>query len=67
MEFQLGGFGQPIDYTDVIASTISADLRIDPDPWHIVLTADQLAPAIHAAAMVRYPDSDYSKLYGKVN
>jgi hypothetical protein len=35
------------------------------DPWHNVDRPDQLASAIHDAALGKYPESDYAKLYGQ--
>ena len=57
--------GRPIDY---MKSFISVEPRERPDrsdPWHGVKRADQLAAAIHDAALGKYPDSTYAKLYGQ--
>ena len=50
--------GQPIDYAKWIASVEPSQReRPDrPDPWHGVTRADQLAEAIHDAALGKYPD-----------
>jgi hypothetical protein len=56
--------GRPIDY---MKSFISVEPRERPDradPWHGVERADQLAAAIHDAALGKYPDSEYAKLCG---
>ncbi len=57
--------GKPIDYMKVIASVEPRERPDRPDPWHSVERADQLASAIHDAALGKYPDSDYAKLYGQ--
>ena len=57
--------GKPIDYMKVIASVEPRERPDRPDPWHSVERADQLASAIHDAALGKYPESDYAKLYGQ--
>lgn len=60
-------FGRPGDYLTVIASVEPRERRPGPDPWNNVLQAHQLASAIHYAALAKYPDSEYAKLYGRPN
>jgi hypothetical protein len=59
--------GKPIDYMKVIASVEPRERPDRPYRWHGVERADQLANAIHDAALGKYPESDYAKLYGRVN
>ena len=61
--------GRPIDYTKTLITKtfISVEQRGRPgrpDPWHSVARAEDLAAAIHDAALGMYPESTYSKLYG---
>src|SRR6476660_6646861 len=57
--------GNPRDYMKAFIS-VEPIVRPDrPDPWHSVERADQLAEAIHDAALGKYPESDYAKLYGR--
>jgi hypothetical protein len=58
--------GRPIDYVRLVISAEPVIRPDRPDPWHRVETADQLAEAIHDAALGKYPESAYAKLYGKV-
>jgi hypothetical protein len=37
------------------------------DAWHSVNNSSELAKAIHEAALKNYPDSDYARLYGRIN
>ena len=59
--------GRPIDYMKSLISVEPRERPDRPDPWHSVPRADQLADAIHDAALGKYPESDYAKLYGSVN
>src|SRR5256885_589186 len=65
MEWEVAG--RPIDYMNMIASVEPRERPDRPDPWHNVERAEQLASAIHDAALGKYPDSDYAKLFGRVN
>jgi hypothetical protein len=58
---------RPIDHLTVIASNEPHQRPKWPNPWHSVERADQLAQAIHDAALEKYPDSSYAKLYGRLN
>ena len=58
---------RPIDHMKVIASVNSGVGPIGPDPWHEVKTAGELAEAIHEAAIEKYPESEYAKMWGRVN
>src|ERR1700730_12056682 len=62
---ELEDAGKPVDYLKVIASVEVRERPDRPDPWHGVERADQLASAIHDAALGKYPESDYAKLYGQ--
>jgi hypothetical protein len=57
--------GKPIDYMEVIASVEPRVRPCGPNPWHGVVRADELAKAVHNAALSRYPESDYAKLCGR--
>ena len=57
--------GRPIDYMNMIASVEPRERPDSPDPWHNVERADQLASATHDAALGKYRESDYAKLYGQ--
>ena len=57
--------GRPIDYMETIASVEPRERPPGADPWHNVRRADQLASAIHDAALGKYPGSGYAILYGK--
>jgi hypothetical protein len=59
--------GKPIDYMKVIASVEPRVRPGGPNPWHSVVRADELASAVHNAALSKYPESDYAKLYGRLN
>jgi hypothetical protein len=59
--------GKPIDYMEVVASVGPRVCPDGPNPWHGVARADELASAIHNAALSKYPESDYAKLYGRPN
>jgi hypothetical protein len=59
--------GRPIDYMTMIASAQPLERPPGPDPWHNVEHADELASAIHEAALGKYPDSEYAKLYARPN
>jgi hypothetical protein len=59
--------GKPIDYMEVIASVEPRVRPGGPNPWHGVVWADELASAVHKAALSKYPESDYAKLYGRLN
>jgi hypothetical protein len=37
------------------------------DPWHSIENAGELAAAIHDAALLKYPESEYAKLYARPN
>jgi hypothetical protein len=65
MEWQ--ELGRPIDYMTMIASVEPRERPPGPDPWHNVSSADQLAAAIHDAAVEKYPNSGYAKLYARPN
>jgi hypothetical protein len=56
--------GRPIDYMKSFISVEPHERPDRPDPWHSVARADQLAEAIHDAALGKYPYSTYAKLYG---
>jgi hypothetical protein len=56
--------GLPIDYTKTFISVEQRGRPDMPDPWHSVTRAEDLAAAIHDAALVKYPDSTYAKVYG---
>ena len=61
--------GLPLDYTKtfITKTFISVEQRgrpDRPDPWHGVARAEELAAAIHDAALGKYPDSTYAKVYG---
>ena len=57
--------GRPIDYMKMIASVEPRERAPGPDPWHNVQRADQLASAIHDAALGKCPGSDYAMHYGR--
>jgi hypothetical protein len=57
--------GRPIDYTKSFISVEPRDRPDRADPWHGVQHADQLAEAIHDAALGKYPESGYAKQYGR--
>ena len=57
--------GRPIDYMKAFISVEPRDRPDRANPWHGIDRADQLAEAIHDAALGKYPDSDYAKLYGR--
>lgn len=57
--------GTPRDYMKVIASVQPPERPDRPNPWHGVAKAEQLASATHDAALGKYPDSKYARLYGK--
>jgi hypothetical protein len=59
--------GKPIDYMEVIASVEPRVRPGGPNSWHGVGRADELASAVHNAALSKYPESDYAKLYGRLN
>jgi hypothetical protein len=39
--------------------------RVRPTPWHNCRTAAELAEAIHKAALEKYPESGYTRTYGR--
>jgi hypothetical protein len=41
--------------------------RISESPWFHCATAAELSDAIHKAAVVKYPESEYARLYGRPN
>ena len=41
--------------------------RVRPTPWHNCRTAAELAEAIHKAALEKYPESGYTRTYGRPN
>jgi hypothetical protein len=41
--------------------------RISKSPWFSRQTAAELADAIHNAAVAKYPESEYARLYGRPN
>ena len=41
--------------------------RVTESPWHSCRTAAELADAIHNAAIAKYPDSGYARLYVRTN
>jgi hypothetical protein len=59
--------GRPIDYVKATASGEPITRTDRPDPWHVVESADRLAEGIHDAALRKYPDSEYARVYGRVN
>ena len=66
---ELKGAGLPIDYTKtfITKTFISVEQRgrpDRPDPWHNVTHAEDLAAALHDAALGKYPNSTYAKVYG---
>lgn len=56
--------GTPLDD---LQSFVNPQPRVTETPWHNCRTAAELAGAIHAAAVLRFPDSQYTKLYGRPN
>ena len=55
--------GRPIDYAKMFIAVEPLDRPDRLDPWHNVARAEDLAAAIHDAALGKYPDSTYAKLY----
>jgi hypothetical protein len=54
--------GTPVDD---LQSFVKPKPRITPTPWHNSRTAGELAEAIHREAILKYPQSDYAKSYGR--
>ncbi len=59
--------GRPIDYMQSFISTEPHERPDRASPWHNVPRAEELAGAIHDAAVGKYPESTYAKLYGRPN
>jgi hypothetical protein len=57
--------GTPID--DLQSSIDPKPERAAPSPWHSCEKVSELAEAIHLAALERYPESTYAKLYARPN
>jgi hypothetical protein len=56
--------GTPLDD---LQSFVDPKPRITESPWFHCRTAAELADAIHKAALAKFPDSGYAKLYGRPN
>jgi hypothetical protein len=61
--------GTPIgDFERIASAQPYPDSRAPiADAGHSVKNLSELAKAIHEAALGNYPDSDYARLYGRIN
>jgi hypothetical protein len=50
---------------DGMQSLVETAPLLTETPWENCRTAAELADAIHRSALEKYPDSSYSRLYGK--
>ena len=57
--------GTPLD--DLQSFVDPKPERLTPSPWHSCERDRGLAEAIHKAALEKYPQSSYAKLYAKPN
>lgn len=57
--------GTPVD--DLRSLVRPQPERVTATSWHNCRTAAELADAIHKAALEKYPESDYARMYGRPN
>jgi hypothetical protein len=58
------GAGTPLDD---LQSFVKPEPRITETQWFNCRTSAEVAEAIHKAAVARFPDSEYTRLYGRPN
>jgi hypothetical protein len=61
---QLNESGTPLDD---LQSFVDPKPRVTESPWFNCRTAAELAEVIHKAAVAEYPESEYTRLYGRPN
>ena len=62
---QFPEIGTPADDLESLARP--QQRRVSASPWHTSQNAAELAEAIHKAALEKYPESTYAKIYGRPN
>jgi hypothetical protein len=67
-------FASYMEFSEIGTPFDNEESRLDPprtlvttSPWHACLNASELAEAIHKAALEKYPESTYAKMYGRLN
>jgi hypothetical protein len=60
-----GEAGTPLD--DLQSFVHLGPARLRKTPWFNCAKAEDLAEAIHRAAIEKYPESQYAKVYGRLN